>query len=111
MHVCSFKGCPVITDKSRCQAHERSTQYGWGTKHGQNAHRIRGPELQTLRAILFSKYPMCQACGERPSVIRDHKVPIAEGGTEDESNIWALCQECSDAKTQQEAQRGRARNR
>jgi len=40
------------------------------------------------------------------AVIRDHIIPIGEGGTEDDSNIQPLCQSCSDAKTQRESARG-----
>jgi hypothetical protein len=40
------------------------------------------------------------------ATVRDHIVPLAEGGTEDESNIQPLCLDCSDAKTERESMRG-----
>jgi 5-methylcytosine-specific restriction protein A len=45
------------------------------------------------------------------ATIRDHIVPLAEGGLDAESNIQALCQACSDAKTETEARRGMSRSR
>jgi len=40
------------------------------------------------------------------ATIRDHKIPLAEGGTEDESNEQAICDECNRLKTRGESQRG-----
>ncbi|MEX1669131.1 HNH endonuclease [Zhongshania guokunii] len=37
----------------------------------------------------------------------DHIIPIAEGGTESDSNLQTICQSCDKAKTNAEAQRGR----
>jgi 5-methylcytosine-specific restriction endonuclease McrA len=42
----------------------------------------------------------------RATVIRDHVIPLAEDGRDDETNEQALCQDCSDTKTQEEAKRG-----
>ena len=76
--------------------------------------RIRGRQLQRLRARLFDEHPLCVLCRTRgrvvPATIRDHIVPLAEGGLDLESNVQALCQSCSDAKTAREAHRGVARS-
>jgi 5-methylcytosine-specific restriction protein A len=77
--------------------------------------RIRGRKLQALRAQLFRQQPLsviCQAEG-RTSVatIRDHIIPLAEGGQDVEQNTQALCETCADLKTQQESARGSARMR
>ena len=47
----------------------------------------------------------------RPATIRDHIVPLAEGGLDHDQNVQALCVACHDAKTQAESQRGQKRNR
>ena len=41
----------------------------------------------------------------------DHVIPQAEGGSEDESNLQAICTDCHKAKTQAEAARGVKRMR
>jgi len=69
--------------------------------------RIRGPKLQRLRMQLLSDQPFCR-CG-RVATIRDHIIPLAEGGRDDDSNVQPLCARCHDAKTQREALRGRVR--
>lgn len=50
----------------------------------------------------------CQALGiTRLWTQRDHIVPLAEGGTDDPSNIQGLCDEHHDAKSKAEALRAR----
>lgn len=66
-----------------------------------------------MRDRLFTKQPLCVRCQEQGRVtiatIRDHTIPLAEGGRDDETNQQPLCQSCSDIKTAEEAKRGRAR--
>jgi len=69
--------------------------------------RVRGRKLQRLRMALLADQPFC-GCG-RVATIRDHIVPLAEGGTDTEANVQPLCAACHDAKTQREALRGRIR--
>ena len=75
--------------------------------------RIRGRRLQRFRQQLFARQPLCVACEQAGrvtlAIVRDHIVPLAEGGTDDPSNTQALCQACSDRKTQAEAARGTRR--
>jgi 5-methylcytosine-specific restriction protein A len=64
---------------------------------------------------LFEDHPLCVLCLEanrvRAATIRDHILPLAEGGTEDSFNIQALCATCHTRKTNRESQRGQARAR
>jgi 5-methylcytosine-specific restriction protein A len=63
-----------------------------------------------MRARLFARQPWCVACltvgRQTKATIRDHIVPLGEGGRDDETNEQALCRECSDVKTARESQRG-----
>lgn len=46
----------------------------------------------------------CKAAGKwRRATQVDHITPIAQGGTEEPSNLQAICKPCHDAKTQREA--------
>jgi 5-methylcytosine-specific restriction protein A len=80
------------------------------TKAGAQPPRIRGRRLQHLRARLFSRQPWCALCPKRGThrlaTIRDHVIPLAEGGLDVESNTQGLCQDCSDLKTREESARG-----
>lgn len=37
----------------------------------------------------------------------DHKIPLSEGGTDDESNLQTICQDCDKEKTAIESRKGR----
>ena len=70
--------------------------------------------LRWHRQLIAAKnaHPPKQKRVGRPGLmktIRDHIVPLMEGGTDVPENIQPLCQACSDRKTQAEAQRGRGR--
>lgn len=100
---CSVPKCGRIN----CEEHRATA---WRTRERPEVKRIRGRELQRRRARLFAEQPWCVDCleeGRRTrATIRDHDVPLAEGGTEDDSNIKPRCLDCSDRKTERESQRG-----
>lgn len=87
-----------------CTVHRR---VAW--QPAQPVTRIRGRRLQRLRYDLFRDHPFCALCHTTVATIRDHIVPLAEGGQDIEANVQALCQACSDIKSAAEAKRGIAR--
>lgn len=64
-----------------------------------------------MRANLFSRHPLCEPCEAAGRVtiatIRDHRIPLAEGGADDETNEQAICKACHTEKSLAEALRGR----
>jgi 5-methylcytosine-specific restriction protein A len=76
---------------------------------------MRGGKLQRARARLFTASPLCVICLEAGrttlATIRDHIKNLAEGGAENDSNVQALCVDCSDTKTRSESRRGQMRAR
>jgi 5-methylcytosine-specific restriction protein A len=66
-----------------------------------------------MRARLFQEHPLCVLCLPkglvRASSIRDHVIPLAEGGLDDETNEQAICADCNAVKTAAESARGVAR--
>ncbi|WP_229416883.1 HNH endonuclease [Massilia eburnea] len=64
-----------------------------------------------MRAALFQRSPLCAECKRQGRVTaatqRDHIIPLAEGGADDETNEQALCDLCHDAKSATESKRGR----
>lgn len=82
----------------------------WTSSQGPPLPRIRGRALQRIRARLFTRKPWCVLCPKRGTrnlaTIRDHIIPLAEGGRDDETNEQGLCQTCSDLKTREESARG-----
>jgi len=115
LHACAVPGCGALLEVgggARCPQHAVPN---WRAVHRDTPPRIRGTHLQRLRRQLFDRYPLCVVCEQQGrvsvAVIRDHVVPLGEGGTETEDNTQALCQSCSDAKTREEAKRGMDRTR
>jgi len=72
--------------------------------------RLRGRALQTRNTRIASRdFYTCRMCG-RVTVDEgqvDHRIPLADGGSDDPSNLQWLCVECHRAKTEREkARRG-----
>jgi 5-methylcytosine-specific restriction enzyme A len=105
---CSIPKCGRIN----CQRHVATD---WRPRAGPPVPRIRGRELQRRRARLFAKNPWCVRClkqgRQTRATIRDHVIPLGEGGRDDETNEQALCATCSKEKTNEESKRGARRAR
>lgn len=90
-----------------CTIHPRQP---WQAMHVHAGARVRGRKLQRLRAQLFDREPLCRLCAATGrttiATIRDHIVPLAEGGLDRDDNVQPLCQRCSDVKTEAESKRG-----
>jgi len=106
---CSQPSC------SQLQPCTRHPVVAWRPRYGAPVCRVRGRKLQQLRLQLFRRQPWCVLCLEQGNytqpTIRDHIVPLAEGGRDDASNEQALCDACNQRKAQAEAARGARRNR
>lgn len=80
--------------------HEPAGSQTWGQGRG-------GRPWRRLRAqILLRDLYTCQECGlvsERLEV--DHTVPVSQGGTDDPSNLRAMCSPCHRVKTAREGGR------
>jgi 5-methylcytosine-specific restriction protein A len=107
---CSSVGCRSLgVADGRCAEHAREP---WRKKPAATK-RISGRRLQALRAELFARNPLCVEC-ERAGLVtlatqRDHIVPLAEGGADDDTNTQGLCDAHHEAKSLAEALRARRR--
>lgn len=108
---CTQPGCFVLVrdGTSRCSKHPREQ---WAKKPIATK-RITGRRLQAMRAALFTRCPLCAECQRAGRVTlatqRDHIIPLAEGGKDDDTNEQGLCEACHDVKSHAESQRGRHR--
>ncbi|MEV0031421.1 HNH endonuclease [Nocardia sp. NPDC050793] len=71
--------------------------------------RYRGVPRPQAERIRRRDNNTCQKCG-KPGHEVDHRVNVARGGSDDDVNLWVLCDSCHQAKTQAEAEAGRARH-
>ncbi|EPT7065508.1 HNH endonuclease [Cronobacter sakazakii] len=106
--ACRKCGCPDTTiDRSGyCEAHRSE---GWQQhQRGLSRHqRGYGSKWDIIRArILKRDRHICQEClrngRPRPAETVDHIIPKAYGGTDDDSNLQALCWSCHKSKTGRE---------
>lgn len=87
------------------------------TWKGESPNRLRGRPWRRLRDQVLTEEPFCRWCTERGtitkdsrSVVCDHIKPLAEGGTDERSNLAGMCEPCHDEKTAQEAARAQGRD-
>jgi 5-methylcytosine-specific restriction endonuclease McrA len=77
------------------------------SERGTAAQRGYGAEWRRLRAVILKRDEgLCQAClrAGRTTVATqvDHVIPKAAGGTDDPSNLRALCRPCHEEKSRRE---------
>lgn len=57
-----------------------------------------GHAWKEVRKRYVSKHPFCEMCFDKGIIVPveeiHHKIPLAEGGTNDESNLISLCKAC-----------------
>lgn len=68
--------------------------------------RLRGRRGVAQRTRRLQTEPLCRQCAERGRVteatVPDHIIPLAKGGTDEDSNVRCLCAACHDEVTRQE---------
>ncbi|PKM38669.1 MAG: HNH endonuclease [Firmicutes bacterium HGW-Firmicutes-9] len=96
---CSYPGCGKLTEGRYCDEHRQ-------TAERQYNHCLRDPDTnkrygrawKKLRARFLLQYPLCEHCRSegRLSAAEEvhHILPLANGSTNDESNLMALCKSC-----------------
>lgn len=69
--------------------------------------RLSGRRLQARNERILAANPLCVCCQAkgrvRAAVEIDHRIPLHLGGQDTEDNLQALCKECHDQKSAQEA--------
>jgi 5-methylcytosine-specific restriction protein A len=111
---CAQPGCGVLVrdGSSRCEAHKVLPGRFADRRRGSRHERGYGNAWDRLRErILTRDGGLCQPCQRADRVTAatevDHVVNKADGGTDDDTNLQAICRDCHRAKTAEEARRGR----
>lgn len=68
---------------------------------GKNERAIleRGVNIRVRAAVLWRADGRCQMCGRTIAqnnivLVVDYKIPVGRGGTNEEGNLWAVCEMC-----------------
>jgi len=96
---CSHPGCPKLTHGRFCEEHAREEAIRY-EKYDRDpeVRRRYGRAWKRIRDRYVQQHPLCELCLEKgiliPTEEVHHKVPLAEGGTHDQSNLISLCKSC-----------------
>lgn len=100
--ICAEPGCAEIAlaGQGYCARHQKRTKpWSHGTGNRPSASRRGyGVAWRKIRAAYLAEHPACALCG-RPATDVDHVVPKRFGGSDDDTNLQALCKECHQRKT------------
>lgn len=93
---CRHPGCTALVrgrDVRYCPEHLALHRAEQDAKRGTPAERGYGPRWQAIRKRFLQDYPRCAHCGA-PSTVAHHIVRKRDGGSDDYSNLLALCHSC-----------------
>ena len=93
---CAYPNCPKLSDGLYCEEHKKIVNQKYekyGRKYKKNERY--GSAWQKVRARYIKLHPFCELCFKEGYVghadIVHHIKPLAEGGTNDESNLMSVC--------------------
>jgi 5-methylcytosine-specific restriction protein A len=104
-HPCSYPGCAILTNASRCDHHKKQEQQEYDRLRGHPASRGYNYAWRKASREYLARNPLCAKCLERNRVVAatvtDHIIPHKgdPGLFWDPGNWQALCKPCHDSKT------------
>ena len=77
-----------------CPQHQREEWKRHDQARGSAAERGYDAAWREIRDRYLADHPMCERCKRRPSTMVHHRTPKRQGGSDDPSNLQALCELC-----------------
>lgn len=107
---CIEPGCPVLAQGgARCPGHAKEREGAKNRRRAQLAPAT-GAAAQLRAQVKQAGGGTCANCSTWTTVQVDHRLPLADGGSDDWSNVQLLCVPCHAAKSAAE-HRARMANR
>jgi len=110
---CAATGCAALVARPDryCAVHRKEKRAAIDRGRLSPSKRGYGWAWQRLRSHVLLMEPLCRECGAHGRVVAatdvDHITPKSQGGTDDLSNLQALCHSCHSAKTMREINEAR----
>ena len=104
MRPCSYPGCGRLTDGRYCGEHKQTTEKQYNRYfRDSDTNKRYGRAWKKLRARFLLRHPLCEQCKSEGRLTAaeevHHILPLANGGTNDEGNLMALCKSCHSSIT------------
>jgi len=96
-----YPGCGVLVRGPRgyCVQHEAIARKRADERRPSASARGYDVDWRRRRAAYLADHTDCVMCGE-PATVVDHRLPLAAGGADDETNWQPLCKLCHDSRKQ-----------
>ena len=101
---CSYPGCGKLTDCRYCDEHRKIAERQYNRYlRDPDTNKRYGRAWKKLRARFLLLHPLCEQCKSEGRLTAaeevHHILPLANGGTNDEGNLMALCKSCHSSIT------------
>jgi 5-methylcytosine-specific restriction protein A len=96
---CAHPGCPKLTSKRYCDEHYKAEakRYNHYERDPATDKRYTG-NWKKIRATFLKTFPLCEICiyngRMKEATIVHHRIPLADGGTNEWENLCPLCASC-----------------
>lgn len=112
---CSHPGCPKLTDGRFCEEHAKHEARRYEKYDRDPVVKKRyGRTWKRIRDLYIAAHPLCEQCQKQskttPATEIHHIKPISRGGSNDFSNLMALCTPCHSEITAREGSRWRRKD-
>lgn len=112
---CSHPGCPKLTNGRFCEEHAKQEEKRYEKYDRDPTMKKRyGRTWKRIRDRYIAVHPLCEQCQKigqvTPSTEVHHIKPLSQGGSNDFSNLMALCTSCHSEITAREGGRWKRRN-
>lgn len=111
-HPCHYPGCPELTDSRFCEKHTKLSNKNYEKyERPYKASERYGRKWRRVRDAYIRLHPLCEDCLElgltpvNKSEEVHHILPKSKGGSDDFSNLRALCKSCHSRHTAEEGDR------
>ncbi len=101
---CSIPGCWQLAP---CPTHPKPAPWANSTRR-ERVGKSGWQQQRDAKRIITRHRGICHVCGKPGATIADHVIPMAEGGTDSDTNKRPIhAKPCHEAKTKAEAARAR----
>ncbi len=97
--ACQHPGCPKLTDSLYCAEHQQqATRHYNRFQRDPESNKRYGRAWKRIRDRYIKAHPLCEQCEKAgrltPAEEVHHVLPLSHGGTNNTSNLMALCKPC-----------------